>query len=429
MATIRTKSTGSKAIQVVLADGARRAIGIGKPAKKEAESYRHYVGKLEAAALSGTGVEPSTARWVASTKPTVRKRLEELSLIEPAPESEETDTVSATSLVQRYLSELDVKPRTVTRYRNQTAFMRNHFSECEDITELTAGDGERFLKSLRREKKKNGESLSQNYIHKILKTSRQVFAFAVANELMQINPLAGISVPEQVDEGRDFEITPEMTTKILDAANPKYRLIIALARYGGLRCPSDLAGLRWSHFLWDQDRFIVHSPKTEYCGKDKRVVPIFAELLPYLLEAQELAPEKEDRVFRDVDGESNLRTETLRILTRAGITDEIPRFYQNCRSSRQTELEAEFALHVVCKWLGNSERTARKHYLKVRESHFEQASRAGVFPSVQKMTARCSKAPQANEAGHEKTPGHEHSPAFHLWSKYTRRDSNPRPTD
>jgi hypothetical protein len=257
-----------------------------------------------------------------------------------------------------------------------------------------------------------------------VKTSRQVFAFAVANELMQINPLAGISVPEQVDEDRDFEITPEMTTKILDAANPKYRLIIALARYGGLRCPSELAGLRWSHFLWDQERFIVHSPKTEHCGKDKRVVPIFAELLPYLLEAQELAPEKEDRVFRDVDGESNLRTETLRILTRAGITDEIPRFYQNCRSSRQTELEAEFPLHVVCKWLGNSERTARKHYLKVRESHFEQASRAGVFPSVRKMTARCRKASQVNEAGHEKTPRNVDSPAFHLWSKYAREDSN-----
>ncbi|TWU14536.1 hypothetical protein CA54_34030 [Symmachiella macrocystis] len=235
MATIRTKSTGSKAVQVVLGDGSRRAIGIGKPSKKDAESYCQYIGKIEAAALSGTGIEPATAKWVASTKPNVRKRLEELSLIEPAPDSEEVGTVSVVSLVQRYLAELDVKPRTVSRYRNQTAFLRDHFAECEDITELTAGDGERFLKSLRREKKKNGESLAQNYIHKILKTSRQVFAFAVANELMQINPLAGISVPEQVDEDRDFEITPEMTVKILDAANPKYRLIIALARYGGLR--------------------------------------------------------------------------------------------------------------------------------------------------------------------------------------------------
>ena len=114
MAAIRTKPTGSKAIQVVLGDGSRRAIGIGRPSKKDAESYCHYIGKLEAAALSGTGLEPATAKWVASTKPNVRKRLEELSLIEPAPESEETDTVSVASLVQRYLAELDVKTRTVT---------------------------------------------------------------------------------------------------------------------------------------------------------------------------------------------------------------------------------------------------------------------------------------------------------------------------
>lgn len=90
----------------------------------------HYIGKLEAAVLSGTGVEPAVAKWVASTKPTVRKRLEELGLIKPSPESEETDTVSVTSVVERYLSEVDVKPRTVTRYRYQTAFMRDHYSGC-----------------------------------------------------------------------------------------------------------------------------------------------------------------------------------------------------------------------------------------------------------------------------------------------------------
>ena len=83
-------------------------------------------------------------------------------------------------------------------------------------------------------------------------------------------------------------------------------------------------------------------------SKEKRLTPIFSELRHYLLEAQELAPEKEDRVFPDVREDSNFRTETTRILKRVGVTDEIPRFFQNCRNSWQTEPEAEFPLHISC---------------------------------------------------------------------------------
>ncbi len=129
-------------------------------------------------------------------------------------------------------------------------------------------------------------------------------------------------------------------------------------------------------------------------------------------------------MFPDIHAETNLRTETQRILIRAGITEEIPRFYQNCRSSRQTELEAEFPLHVVCKWLGNSERTAKKHYLKVRDSHFQKAASAGMQQSMQNMSATCSEPSQADEAAHEKTLENDDSPAFPLCSKYTREVSN-----
>lgn len=421
MASIRTKPTGSKAIQVVLADGARRAIGIGKASVKAAESYCHHIGILESAAIGGHGIDPATARWTSQTKPHIRKRLEELGLIEPAADASEDITI--TQLIDKYLSELTVKPRTVTRYRNQTQFLRDCAGE-KSISELTAGDGDRFLKWLRQQTKKNGERLSANYVSKIVKTSRQVFAFGVADKLMAVNPLAGVSAPERIDEEKDFEITRGMTEDILKAANPKYRLIIALGRYGGLRCPSELVGLCWSHILWDKDRLIVRSPKTEHCGKAKRMVPIFPELRRYLLEAQELALEKEDRVFPDMHEDSNLRTETQRILTRAGITDDIPRFFQNCRSNRQTELEADFPLHVVCRWLGNTESTARRHYLKVQERHFAQAAGAGVFPSVQKASVEPRNASQADETIPAKTLGKPVSPAVGACRRYTPEDSN-----
>lgn len=164
------------------------------------------------------------------------------------------------------------------------------------------------------------------------------------------------------------------------------------------------------------------------------MVPIFRELKPYLEEAFELAAEGTDKVFRDVDAETNQRTETHRILKRCGYQDGLPRFYQNCRNNRQTELEAEFPLHVVCRWLGNSEATAKKHYLKVRQSHFDQATtEAGealhraVHQTVQKVPADGCKVVKAPARENEKTPGIVDSPRFGEGSYYTREDSNLQP--
>jgi integrase len=291
VASIRTKKTGSKAIQIVMGDGARRTIG--RAAAKAAESFRHHIGVLESASIGGHSIEPATAKWASQTKLHIRKRLEELGLIEPP--AVPRDEITIDQLVDKYLAELDTKPRTVTRYRNQLQFLKD-FDGGNGVAGLTAGDGERFLKWLRKKVKPNGESYSQNYVAKIVKTSRQAFAFGKADNLLSVNPLAGVSAPERVDEDRDFEITHDMTDDILEAANPTYRLVIALARYGGLRCPSELVGLRWSHILWDKGMFIVHSPKTEHFGKATRRVPIFSELRHYLLEAQELA--QTGRAFR-----------------------------------------------------------------------------------------------------------------------------------
>ncbi len=65
-------------------------------------------------------------------------------------------------------------------------------------------------------------------------------------------------------------------------------------------------------------------------------------------------------VFSDIDEDSNLRTEVDRLLRRVGITEDVPRFFQNARSSRQTELEEHFPTHVVCAWLGNSQKNSEE---------------------------------------------------------------------
>jgi hypothetical protein len=70
---------------------------------------------------------------------------------------------------------------------------------------------------------------------------------------------------------------------------------------------------------------------------------------------------------------ANLRTQLDRFIARAGLEPWQKRF-QNLRSTRETELvEMGYPLHVVCKWIGNSEPVAAKHYLQVTDEHFRRA--------------------------------------------------------
>lgn len=58
---------------------------------------------------------------------------------------------------------------------------------------------------------------------------------------------------------------------------------------------------------------------------------------------------------------------------RLGLATIVP-FDASERASRQTELQREFPLHVVCSWLGNSPRIAQQSYLLVTEDDFAKAA-------------------------------------------------------
>ena len=51
-----------------------------------------------------------------------------------------------------------------------------------------------------------------------------------------------------------------------------------------------------------------------------------------------------------------------------------PRLFHSMRASRQTELQREFPLHMVCSGLGNSPRIAQQSYRLVTEDDFAKAA-------------------------------------------------------
>ncbi|GAF95784.1 unnamed protein product, partial [marine sediment metagenome] len=83
------------------------------------------------------------------------------------------------------------------------------------------------------------------------------------------------------------------------------------------------------------------------------------------------------------------RKAMLKIIGRA-VVKPWPKLFQNCRSSRETELTEEYPVQVVCAWIGNSPHVAAKHYLQVTEEHFGKAVQKAVQKAVRNPVQQVS---------------------------------------
>ena len=229
-----------------------------------------------------------------------------------------------------------------------------------DVTELKAGLLEKYAEAT---------------VGRTLKRGKQFFAHAVDSKIMDVNPFDKVRVPGQSNKERMYFVNREVSKKVLDACPDKWwRLIFSLARFGGLRIPSELVGLKWSDILWDRERIRIESPKTARIGKGERLIPMFPELKGILQECFEAASEKAIYIFdRKITAATNLRKRLFGIIRNSG-EKPWPKLFQNLRASRETELAGEYPIHVTTSWLGNSPAVAMAHYLQVTDADFLKAS-------------------------------------------------------
>jgi len=158
----------------------------------------------------------------------------------------------------------------------------------------------------------------------------------------------------------------------------QWRAVVALSRFAGLRCPSEIMALRWGDVNWERGRLTVRSPKTaQHEGHAVRVVPIAPEMRPILLDLFHRAEVGVEAVVpRLRDPKMNLRTTFGKIIAKAGIA-LWPRLFQNLRAPYETDWAERFPAHVCDKWLGHSPLIASRHYLQTRDAHFDLAAGVG----------------------------------------------------
>src|SRR4051812_15393155 len=177
-------------------------------------------------------------------------------------------------------------------------------------------------------------------------------------------------------KSRQFFITRAVDSRVSEACpDAQWRCLFALARFGGLRTPSESLALTWSDVDFVRGRIRVPSCKTEHHeGKASRIIPMFPELRECLEDCHQLASPGEPFVITRYRGAGvNLRTQLERIIRKAGMEPWV-KLWHNLRASRQTELANEYPLHVVCEWIGNSRAVAHEHYLQVTDAHFHAAT-------------------------------------------------------
>jgi integrase len=206
-----------------------------------------------------------------------------------------------------------------------------------------------------------------------------VFGWAVEHDWLSKNPMRKIPQGSFRNVKNDRPISMEEYAKLLDACpNQEWRTILALARIGGLRCPSELKRLRWVDINWAQNRFLVRSVKTErYAQHRERIVPLFPELRTEL-DHHFLLDETvgNEFVIQGLQKTNwNLGRMFGKIANYAGLGD-IPRPFDNMRMSRSKEVVARWGQAKESLWIGHSAEMMMRHYYYVSDEDFAEASEA-----------------------------------------------------
>jgi integrase len=362
MASISRDPNGRRRILFVDADGNRKTIRLGKTSQRMAEEIKIKVETLNAAKIGGCSLDRETAAWVANLGDDLHAKLAAAGLAEPR------RTARLGAFLEAFIANRipSAAPNTIMNLNQSKRRLIEHFGADRDMRSITPADADGWAAAL-------AEKYAPATAGRTIKRARQFFKLAIRDKIVTENPFAGVKASGQPNKERQFHIGLETIASVIDAApDHEWRLIIALSRFGGLRCPSEHLALRWQDMDWERNRFRVDSPKT-----GERWIPMFPELRPHLEAAFELA--EDGAVYcinRYRDSNTNLRTTFTKIIRRAG-AKPWPKLFHNLRASRETELAATYPIHVVCEWIGNSAAIAAKHYLTVREEDFERAAQGG----------------------------------------------------
>ncbi len=382
MASISTDPNGNVRILFVGGDKKRRTVRLGKVNQKTAEAVKLRIEHLNSALTSNYALDPDTARWVAGIGDDLAEKLAAVGLIP------ERRSQTLGEFLNAYLDRRrgdGSKPATVVTVCRVVTDLTDFFGQSAELRKFTVAEAERFKEAYQK------RELAHATVYRRLKMCKMLFDHARRLKLVTENPFTDVKGKNTNPAERRHYISPADTLKLIDHANPTWRTIIALARFAGLRCPSEVLSLKWADVNFATGRMTVPSPKTEHLeGKQYRVCPIFSALRPHLEDSFELAEPGAEYVVGGPQGDmyranshkpggwqnTSLSSAFRKLIKRAGLV-AWPRLFHNLRASCETDLMQNHPIHVVTAWIGNTPKIALTHYLQTLDADFEKAVQGG----------------------------------------------------
>jgi integrase len=378
MASVCNDKNGTRRVTFVSGDRKHRSIRLGKVSKKQAEMFCLRVEQLLQDQALGTTHNASMIEWIKGLPPATTKRLQAAGLVAAA-----TGAATLGELIERFKSGRTVKCSTMATYKQCTDSLLLHLGTNTPIDRITPADADAWRATIsaggRVREREGPRSLSRATVAKRTNIAKAIFSKAKVWKLITTNPFAHMKSGSQSNPDRAHYISKEDTQKLLDACpNIQWRAMIGIARYAGLRCPSEIRELRWTDLNWEQKSLTVRSRKTEGNPNHAvRIVPVCVELQPILTELYEAAGEGAvEMVPQARRAHVNIFQGFKKVIERAGMKPW-PRLLQNLRASCATDWAGEHPIHESAKWLGHSPTVAAKHYLQSKDLHFKAVTGSG----------------------------------------------------
>ena len=281
MASISRDANGTKRVCFTDGDSERKSVRLGTASVKAAEAFRLRIEDLLSNKTLGRSHDAELSAWLRDLPERMHARLARVGLVEPRAR---TVAVTLGNLLNRYRRDGDGEARdgrqphraSDREARANTWAKRYPIAALLSITTAHADNWRKAIAEA---------GLATATVAKRVHVAKAIFRKAVKWGMISASPFADLRAGSQCNPDRAFYVAPESIGAILAACpDDQWRAIVALSRYAGLRCPSEVVALKWGDVNWERGRLMVRSPKTAgHDGHAMRVVPIAPELRPILL--------------------------------------------------------------------------------------------------------------------------------------------------
>jgi len=362
----RHSSRNGWQVQLCLFSGLRVVLWLGPVTKSGAQYAGRQVEQLAAAAAANVQPPAEALKWAQGCSARIRARLAEWGLI-PA---ESTKKYTLRQWIDDYIAKrTDVKQRTRVKWGIIRESMLSIMAD-KDLRSYTVADARHYARTT---------TGRDSTVGTRIKVAKQFFQAAIEARIITENPFLKIAASSAIDESRSAYVDAETYTAVFaKIATAECRLAFCLARYAGLRIPSELLLLEWQHIDWEAGSMLIHSPKTErYAHRRQRKIPLFPTIRSLLEQHWQSAPEGSKYVlsnYRD-SAAKTFRKQLLAAIAACELS-QWEKLFVNLRASCRTDLEEQFPIHVCDYWLGHSNAVARKHYKRVTKDHIDKANGA-----------------------------------------------------